>query len=205
MYKFGQIEIESKKFNSEYQIQKDVDCEKIRVSEGVVANRCDIRFIIGYEVESGVIVPLHMKTPKSCFSSGVSRYNEASPWKMGFNMREEEAWLIQYAAIWETVEELLEQKLTGHPLRNGWLNAKLITWDGLIRTRFIRNNSLVNLEGIGSCIATGVLKVASVYQQGSNCHLQVFLKECKYKERDVIFNSLLSDDESDDSGCDTVY
>ena len=28
MYKFGQIEIESKKFNSEYQIQKDVDCGK---------------------------------------------------------------------------------------------------------------------------------------------------------------------------------
>ena len=96
MYKFGQIEIESKKFNSEYQIQKDVDCEKIRVSEGVVANRCDTRFIIGYEVESGVIVPLHMKTPKSCFSSGVSRYNEASPWKMGFNMREEEAWLSDF-------------------------------------------------------------------------------------------------------------
>ena len=204
MYKFGQIEIESKRFNSEYQVQKDVELDKIRVSEGVVANRCDTRFIIGYEVESGVIVPLHIKTPKSCFSSGVSRYNEASPWKMGFNTSEEEAWMIQYAAVWETVEELLEQKLTGHPLRNGWLNAKLITWDGEIRTRFIRNNSLVRLEGIGSCKATGVLKVSSVYQQGSNCHLQVFLKECKYKERDVIFNSLLSDEESD-SGYDTVH
>ena len=37
MYKFGQIEIESKKFNSIYEVQKDVDLEKIRVSEGVVA------------------------------------------------------------------------------------------------------------------------------------------------------------------------
>ena len=35
MYRFGQIEIESKKFNSEYQITRDVDLEKIRVSEGV--------------------------------------------------------------------------------------------------------------------------------------------------------------------------
>ena len=33
--------------------------------------------------------------------------------------------------------------------------------------------------------------------------LQVFLKECKYQERDVIFNSLLSDDE--DEGYDTVH
>ena len=204
MYKFGEISILSKDFNSEYQVQKDIDLAKIRISKAVVANRCDTRFIIGYETEPGTIVPLYIKTPRDCFSSGVSRYNEASPWKIGFNVSEDEAWMIQYAAVWETVEELLEQKLTGHPLRNGWLNAKLITWDGEIRTRFIRNNSLVRLEGIGSCKATGVLKVGSVYQQGSNCHLQVFLKECKYKERDVIFNSLLSDDESD-SGYDTVH
>ena len=35
MYKFGQIEIESKKFNSIYEVQKDIDLERIRVSEGV--------------------------------------------------------------------------------------------------------------------------------------------------------------------------
>ena len=38
MYKFGQIEIESKKFNSIYEIQKDVKLEKIRISEGVVTS-----------------------------------------------------------------------------------------------------------------------------------------------------------------------
>ena len=53
MYKFGQIEIESKKFNSIYEVQKDIDLEKIRVSEGVVANKHDTRYIVGYEVESG--------------------------------------------------------------------------------------------------------------------------------------------------------
>ena len=82
MYKFGQIEIESKKFNSIYEVQRDVDLEKIRVSEGVVANRCDTRYIVGYEVESGKIVPFYIKTPGDCLSSGVSRYNEASSWKM---------------------------------------------------------------------------------------------------------------------------
>ena len=41
MYKFGQIEILSKDFNSVYQIVNDVDCKKIRVSEGVVANKHD--------------------------------------------------------------------------------------------------------------------------------------------------------------------
>ena len=55
---------------------------------------------------------------------------------------------------------------------------------------------------MGACLATGVLKIGSVYRQRSDYYLQVFLKECKYRERDVIFKSLLSDNE--DEGCDAV-
>ena len=43
MYKFGQIEILSKEFNSEYKVTENVDLEKIRLSEGVVTNKQDIR------------------------------------------------------------------------------------------------------------------------------------------------------------------
>ena len=68
MYKFGQVEIASKEFNSVYQITKDVDMEKIRISKGVVANKRDTRYTIGYEVESGKIVPLYIKTPKDFLS-----------------------------------------------------------------------------------------------------------------------------------------
>ena len=201
---FGQISISSKDFNSEYQVQKDIDLEKIRISKGVVANRCDTRYIVGYEVEPGVIVPLHLKTPKDCFSSGVCRYNESAPWKMSFNVREDEAWMQHYSAIWGTIEELLGQNLMGNPLCDFWLNAKLITWDSQIRTGF--QGTCPNPEDIGFCNATGILKIGSVYRQGSNCHLQVFLKECRYRERDVIFKSLLSsDDESDDESYDTVH
>ena len=205
MYKFGQIEIESKKFNSEYQVQEDVDLEKIRISEGVVANKHDTRYTVGYEVTPGVVVPLYVRTPKDCLSSGVSRFNEASPWKMGFNVSQDESWVKDYEAIWSKVEELLRQKLEGEPLNNGkYVNPKLITWDNEIRTRF-RGNYPGFIEEIGACHATGILKVgSSVYRQGSNYHLQVFLKECKYRKRDVSFESLLSDDETDDSGYDTV-
>ena len=52
-----------------------------------------------------------------------------------------------------------------------------------------------------ACYASGVLKVGSVYRKGSNYHLQVFLKECKYTKRDTSFESQLSDD---DEGYDTV-
>ena len=128
---------------------------------------------------------------------------------MGFNVAEEETWIRQYESIWKKVEELSGQtseqqscKLEGAPLNNGkYVNPKLITWDGEIRTGF-RGTSL-DPRDIGSCYATGVLKIGSVYRQGSNYHLQVFLKECKYRERGVIFESLLSDDE--DEGYDTVH
>ena len=66
MYKFGQIEIARNDFNSVYHIANDGDYEKIRVSEGVVANKHDTRYTIGYEVEPGKILPLCIKTPKDC-------------------------------------------------------------------------------------------------------------------------------------------
>ena len=162
--KFGQIEIESKKFNSIYEVQKDVDLEKIRVSEGVVANKHDTRFIIGYEVEPGIIVPLYIRTPKDCLSSGVSRFNDSSPWKMGFNVGEDEAWVEQYEAIWWRICEKLHApgcgfelggRLAGEPLSNEkYINPKLITWDGEIRTRF-RGNHPGFIEEIGACYVSG--------------------------------------------------
>ena len=204
--KFGQIEIESKVFNSEYQVQENVDSERIRISEGVVANKHDTRFTVGYEVESGVIVPLCIKTPKDCLSSGISRFSEASSWKMGFNVSEDEAWIKRYDGIWRKVEELLSCKLGGAPLNNEkYINPKLIFWNGENRTRFREGKYTRYIEEIPACRATGVLKISSVYRQGSNYHLQVFLKECKYEKRDISFESLLSDDDSDESGYDTVH
>ena len=216
MYKFGQIEIESKKFNSVYEVQKDVELGKIRVSEAVVANKHDTRYTVGYEVEPGRIVPLCIKTPGDCLSSGVSRFNESSPWKMGFNVGGDEGFREQYEGIWWRVCEVLHApgcggfelggSLTGEPLSNGkYVNAKLIFWNGENRTRFREGKYTRYIEDIGACHATGVLKIGSVYRQGSNYHLQVFLKECKYRKRDISFESLLSDDETDDSGNDTIY
>ena len=86
------------------------------------------------------------------------------------------------------------------------MNPKLIFLGyGENRTRFREGKYTRYIEDIGACHATGILKIGSVYRQESNYHLQVFLKECKYRKRDVSFESQLSDDESDDSGCDTVH
>ena len=167
------------------------------------------------------IVPLYIKTPRDCLSSGVSRFNEASPWKMGFNVSEDEAWVTAVrsylvAYMWNFTCTWLWRisKLGGVWPGNHWTTAsmwiaKLISWDTANnRTRFREGEyARVHRWDIGACHATGVLKIGSVYRQGLNYHLQVFLKECKYRKRDVSFKSQLSDDESrysDDGGYDTV-
>jgi len=198
MYEFGQIKISGKDFNSQYQVIESVDLEKIRISEGVVANKNDTRYKIGYEVEPGKIIPLYVKTPKNCVSPGVSRYNVSSPWKMGFNVSEDKEWVEQYKAIWAKIEELMGQKLTGEPLNNGkYINPKLITWEGEIRTSF-RGKTEEKYEEIGACHATGILKIESVYRQGSNYYFQVFLRGCKYTKRESSFEIKWSDDEDED-------
>ena len=131
---------------------------------------------------------------------------------MGFNVGEDEAWIRQYDGIWRKIEELSREtsgqqscNLEKAPLNNGkYVNPKLITWNGEIRTRF-RGNYLGFIEDIGACHATGILKIGSVYCQGLNYHLQVFLKEYKYAKRDTSFLSQLSDDDEDDEGYDTVH
>lgn len=50
---------------------------------------------------------------------------------------------------------------------NKYVNPKLIIWNDEIRTRFTGNYPGF-IEEIGTCHATGVLKLGSVYRKGSN-------------------------------------
>ena len=103
---------------------------------------------------------------------------------MGFDVSENPAWVDQYEGIWDRIEELLKQKLSGTPLNNEkYINPKLITWNGNIKTRF---NGCFCVPFDKYCEVSGILKISSVYQQGLNYYLQVFLKECNYKERSTL-------------------
>ena len=83
-------------------------------------------------------MPLYVKTPKDCSSSGVTRYNESSTWKMGFNVGGDETWMQQYEAIWKKVEELFGEGLRRESLSSGkYVNPKLISWNCEIRPVFV--------------------------------------------------------------------
>ena len=77
--------------------------------------------------------------------------------------------------------------LAGEPLSNGkYVNAKLITWDNEVRTRFREGKYIRYIDEIPACHATGVLKIGSVYRQGSNYHLQVFSERVQNIEKEML-------------------
>ena len=77
MFKYGQKEVTSKDFYGRRQITDifTTGVNKLMVSDKVpVNNGKDCRYIVGYQIDEALI-PLFIKTPKNCFSYGVSQYD----------------------------------------------------------------------------------------------------------------------------------
>ena len=66
-------------------------------------------------------------------------------------------------------------------------------WKEPIKTNFYGQDVPYNMY----CNATAVLKTDSVYKQGKNYPLQVYVEECKYTKAKP---TMLSDDDDDDDG-----
>ena len=113
---------------------------------------------------------------------------------MGFNLEDHEEWVKDYRKIWKAVEDQLFTTFTSPPVKEGcYLNAKVKEWKDKIRTNFHGKDILYNQ----CCKATAVLKVASVYKQGSNYYPQVYVEEAKIKPVENSKCRLLSDSEDD--------
>ena len=138
-FKFGQIEVASKDFYKIYQeiSISDIGLDKIVIVDSVRRNKKDTRYTIGYEIEPQIIIPLYIMTPENRCSNGVTRYNDNSPWKMGFDKRLDKKWIEKYKGIWGKVEELLCHESKGTALSNEkYVNPKLIGWGDKVTTRF---------------------------------------------------------------------
>ena len=115
---------------------------------------------------------------------------------MSFNASEEKAWVTQYEKIWNEVESKLLEKLATRPIkREGrYTHGKLKTWKERIKTNFHGQDVPYDIY----CNATAVLKIDSVYKQGKNYHLQVYVEECQHTDAENQQCNMLSDDDDDD-------
>ena len=101
-------------------------------------------------------------------------HSKNSAWKMGFNLKDHEEWMkLLQKDLEGYVKEQLFVTFTSEPLKEGcYLNAKLNVYKDQIRTDFHGEEIPYNQY----CKATAVLKVKSVYKQGSNYYPQVYVK-----------------------------
>ena len=188
-YKFGQVTISSKEFYEAVVIDiKTLNIANIVVSDPITDNKNGKRYIIGYNID-GKIVALRIKTPKNIYSYGVSK------WCMSFNLEAHDEWLENYKKIWEAVEAQLFQCLTTEVVSKGrYINPKLNMYGDKIAVKYHDGKEVPYDK---HCEATGLLRIASVYNRGINYWPQVYLDECKYEEVENHGVLLLSDDEDD--------
>ena len=137
----------------------------------------DWRYIVGYQVNKALI-PLFIKTPKNTFSYSVSQYDKNSAYTNSFNVFEAKEWVSQYKKNSTEVESHLFEKLATETIQgeDKYVHGKLKMWKEDIKTNF--HGQAVPYDVY--CHATAVLKIGSVYKQGKNFHLQVYVEECKY-------------------------
>ena len=195
-YKFGQVTVSSKEFYEAIDIDiKTLNIDNILVSDPILDNKKGKRYIIGYNIE-GKIVALRIKTPKNVYSYGVSQYSETSKWCMSFNLEGHDEWIKKYEKIWGSVEAQLFQCLTTEVVSKGkYINPKLNMYGDKIAVKYHDGKEVPYDK---HCEATGLLRIASVYNQGINYWPQVYLDECRYEEVENHGVLLLSDDDDDE-------
>ena len=138
MFKFGQKEVTSKDFYGQRKITDifTIDVNTLVVSDRVpVNNGKDCRYIAGYQVDEALI-PLFIRTPKSCFSYGVLQYDRNSAYTMSLNISKENEWMSQYKKIWNEVESQLFEKLVTEPIKGNNVRGKLKTWKKRYKNKF---------------------------------------------------------------------
>ena len=195
-YKFGQVTVSSKQFYGSISIDiKTLNVDYIVISNPITDDKKGKRYIIGYNI-NGKIIALRIKTPRNVKSYGVSKYSETSKLCMCFNLEGHDEWVKKYVKIWGAVEEQLFQSLTTEVLNKGkFINPKLNMYGDQIGVQYHGKEVPYDKH----CEATGVLRIASVYNHGVNYWPQVYINECKYKHVETHGVLLLSDDEEYDT------
>ena len=198
-YKFGQVTVSSKQFYGSIDIDiKALNVDNIVISDPITDDKKGKRYIIGYNI-NGKIVALRIKTPRNVKSYGVSKYSETSKLCMCFNLEGHDEWVKKYVKIWGSVEEQLFQSLATEVLNKGkFINPKLNMYGDKIGVQYHGKEVPYDKH----CKATGILRIASVYNQGVTYLPQVYLDECKYEDVENQRILLLYDDEEE---YDTVF
>ena len=184
MFKFRQKEVAAKDFYKQRQITDifTIDVNKVVVSVKVSHNNGkDCHYAIECQVY-GALIQLFIKTPKNILYSVMACHNtiKNSAYTMSFNVYKTREGVSQYKKIWNEVESQLFEKLATAPIKGEgkYIHGKLKMCKEFIKINFHGQDVPYDMY----CIATAVLKIDSVYNQGKNYNPQVYIEDTQMQK-----------------------
>ena len=166
---FGNIEIEKNKFyRNEIPIPlKDVDIEKVLVSNKISFGEKNYNYFIDYLYNDDKVNPLHIMLLKT--STYVKRYDGQT--KCIYFLIEDDELLEQYNTIWNKVSAYIKKEFDSEPVYNKEILKTKIKSHGDEVTDFYDKN-IPKVDSVHTCLA--VIRFCS--QERCIFYLQVFLK-----------------------------
>ena len=136
--KFNNIKLNKKEFYKSKELIDllSVDVDQIVVSNKFKHNNEGFKYFIGYQ-EGGIVKPLCIILPQM---SGYIKYFENGSKNMSFLIKDDEVW-DKYDQIWDVIKDKLGIKFHSKPVYEyKYLKAKLINFNGVIKTNFLGND-----------------------------------------------------------------
>ena len=136
--KFNNIKLNKKEFYKSKELIDllSVDVDQIVVSNKFKHNNEGFKYFIGYQ-EGGIAKPLCIILPQM---SGYIKYFENGGKNMSFLIKDDEVW-DKYDKIWDVIKDKLGIKFHSKPVYEyKYLKAKLINFNGVIKTNFLGND-----------------------------------------------------------------
>ena len=114
--------------------------------------------------------------------NGYIKYFENGGKNMSFLIKNSEV-REKYEDIWNVIKNKLNIKFHSQPVyENKYLKAKVIEFNGNIKTNFLGNN-VPKENTYYTCIAC--ITLGSVLKMNKKTYPQVYLEECKYKVKKI--------------------
>ena len=114
--------------------------------------------------------------------NGYIKYFENGGKNMSFLIKNSEV-REKYEDIWNVIKNKLNIKFHSQPIyQNQYLKAKVIEFNGNIKTNFLGNN-VPKENTYYTCIAC--ITLGSVLKMNKKTYPQVYLEDCKYKVKKI--------------------
>ena len=177
----GNIEIANNKFccHKTPIVLKDVDTEKVLVSNKISFGEKNYKYFIGYLYNDHKVKPSHVMLPKT--STYVKSSDEQTKWM--YFLIEDDDLLEKCNTIWDKVSVDIKKEFDNKLVYNKEYLKTKIKSHGDEVTDFY-DKEIPKIVFNHTCLA--VISLDFILKKDECYYPQVFLKECKYTEKKVV-------------------